>query len=81
MYIEPRLIEFSRTLNTELSCTFRDETSRVAWSRNYQFETPKEDAMIGIAADILMKDYVPTPILFSYYSGWADGDDQLYPQV
>lgn len=70
------LLEFSRDLNTE-RCDFPNDVHREGWRSLYEpTETP---TLLSVAADILVKDYVPSSTMFSFYAGYAAGDPQLYP--
>jgi len=53
------------------------------WRRAAQVPDNEDDCPIEplneIATTILLQDYEPKPVLLVYYSGWAAGDDHLYP--
>jgi hypothetical protein len=76
--IEPRLIDFSRSFNADIDCKFNSTVTTIAWAIKLEAEM-KEDPLLTIAAEILLKDYVPAERVLSCYSGYAAGDDNIYP--
>lgn len=77
MFIHPALLQFSHDLNHESDRTFNQTVKAAAWAIYY--ETEIEAGPIKVAAEILLKEYVPLSTQYSCYSGYGQGDDNLYP--
>jgi len=71
-----RLLEFSRDLNIE-RCSFPNDVNSMAWQ--LQYGVVEETSLLSVAAEILVKDYEPLPMLESFYVGYAEGDPQINP--
>ena len=78
MIIQPSLIEFSRARNADIDCKFNSTVRTIGWAIKFNTEV-RENPLHTIAAEILMREYVPSDKLLSCYYGYANGDDNLYP--
>lgn len=67
------LLEYSRELNKDQSCTFVKEVTRAG------IFYEEEDSLLKQAAIILSVEYVRKPTQLSYYSGFGSGDPDLNP--
>ena len=80
MILPPGLIDFSRANNTAIDCKFSSVVNSLAIAISMEAEV-KEYPLLTVAAEILLKDYIPSERLLSCYVGYAAGDDNIYPQV
>lgn len=76
--IEPSLVNFSRARNAEIDCKFNSDVKTIAWAITLEAEV-QEDPLLMVAAEILLKEYVPAGRWLSCYVCYAAGDDNIYP--